>query len=60
MVGKYYPVLIEKKGKEHDQVVGRSPYLQPVFLKGSTKLLGKIVSVRIKSFRTNSLEGVIA
>ena len=59
MVGKNYPVLIEKLGKENGQVIGRSPYLQPVFLSGSKQLLGKIVSVTIKSFRTNSLEGVL-
>ncbi len=59
MIGKSYPILIEKKGKEVDQVVGRSPYLQPVFLKGSTDMFGKIVSVKIKSFRTNSLEGIM-
>ena len=60
MIGNQYPVLIEKKGKEIDQVVGRSPYLQPVFLKGSLDLLGKIVPVEMKSYRTNSLEGEIA
>ena len=60
MIGNEYQVLIEKKGKEIDQVVGRSPYLQPVFLKGSPDLLGKIVPVEIKSYRTNSLEGEIA
>jgi tRNA-2-methylthio-N6-dimethylallyladenosine synthase len=60
MIGNVYPVLIEKKGKEIDQVVGRSPYLQPVFLKGSPDLLGKIVPVAMISYRTNSLEGEIA
>ena len=60
MIGKRYPVLIEKKGKDIGQVIGRSPYLQPVFLEGSTKLIGKIIPVEIKSFRTNSLEAVIA
>ena len=59
MIGNEYPVLIEKKGKEIDQVVGRSPYLQPVFIKGSIDLLGEIVPVEMKSYRTNSLEGEI-
>ena len=59
MIGNKYPVLIEKKGKEIDQVVGRSPYLQPVFIKGSIDLLGEIVPVEMKSYRTNSLEGEI-
>ena len=60
MIGKQYPVLIEKKGKELGQVVGRTPYLQPVFLQGSIDAMGKIISVKMKSYRANSLEGVIA
>ena len=59
MIGNEYPVLIEKQGREAGQVVGRSPYLQPVFINGSTDLVGEIVSVRMKSYRTNSLEGEI-
>ncbi len=59
MIGKQYPVLIEKEGKEAGQIIGRSPYLQPVFLNGSSSLLRKIVSVEIKSQRTNSLEGML-
>lgn len=58
MVGSILPVLIEKKGKEVGQVVGRSPYLQPVFLDGTEALIGQIVSVKIKTFTTNSLEGL--
>ena len=57
MIGRRYSVLIEKEGKEQGQVVGRSPYLQPVFLQGSLDLLGKIIPVEMKSYRTNSLEG---
>ena len=57
MIGRRYSVLIEKEGKEKGQGVGRSPYLQPVFLQGSLDLLGKIIPVEMKSYRTNSLEG---
>ncbi len=57
MIGKKYMVLIEKIGKENGQVVGRSPYLQPVFLEASQDTIGKIVPVVIKSYRKNSLEG---
>ena len=52
-------LVIEKEGKEAGQIIGRSPYLQPVFLNGSSSLLRKIVSVEIKSQRTNSLEGML-
>ena len=58
MVGRVYPILIEKKGKEPGQVVGRSPYLQPVFLNAPSEIIGEIINVKIKSCRTNSLEGV--
>ena len=60
MIGQHYPVLIEKEGKEVGQVIGRSPYLQPVFLEAPIKLVGKIIPVQIKSCRTNSLEGTMA
>jgi tRNA-2-methylthio-N6-dimethylallyladenosine synthase len=58
MIGNVYPVLIEKNGKTKEQMVGRSPYLQPVFLEASIEDLGKIIPVKIKACRTNSLEGV--
>jgi len=59
-VGKMLPVLFEKDGKFDGQVVGKSPYLQSVHVKGaSEKLLGKIIDVRIISALLTSLSGEI-
>ncbi len=60
MIGKSYPVLLEKKGRQVGQVVGRSPYLQPVFLDASSTLIGNIVDVKIKHSNRVSLQGIIA
>jgi tRNA-2-methylthio-N6-dimethylallyladenosine synthase len=53
--GRTLPVLIEREGRKPGQVVGRSPYLQPVWAMGSSDLIGQIVSVRIDSAARGSL-----
>ena len=58
MIGNEYPVLIERRGKETGQVVGKTPYSQPVFVKESIDKIGKILPVRIHSSHTNSLQGI--
>ena len=50
-------VLIEKPGRKPGQLMGRSPYLQPVHLDGRTELIGAIVHTRISGVGTNSLSG---
>ncbi len=57
--GRTLPVLIEREGRKPGQVVGRSPYLQPVWAMGSSKLIGRIVSVRIDSATRGSLSGEV-
>ncbi|MEL7470538.1 MAG: tRNA (N6-isopentenyl adenosine(37)-C2)-methylthiotransferase MiaB [Pseudomonadota bacterium] len=54
-VGKTLPVLIEKPGRNPGQMVGRSPYLQPVHLDCSADLAGRIVDARIEAAVANSL-----
>ena len=58
LVGQTLPVLIEKPGRHEGQVIGRSPYLQPVFLQGGADDIGSLIEVRIASVRPHSLEGV--
>jgi len=58
--GKVFPVLFEKPGRETGQAVGRSPYLQPVHVRGAANLIGEIREVRIASVLPNSLRGVLA
>ena len=58
-VGKVVPVLFEREGRHPGQLVGRSPYLQPVHATADTSLLGRIVEVAIAGAGPNSLAGVV-
>ena len=53
-------MLFEKKGRHAGQIVGRSPYLQPVHVIGSDTLVGTIASVTITRTEANSLFGKLA
>jgi tRNA-2-methylthio-N6-dimethylallyladenosine synthase len=55
MVGKQIDLLIEKPGRQAGQVVGRSPWLQPVIVDESAGEIGDIVPVRIMKAGFNSL-----
>ncbi|MEM9044777.1 MAG: tRNA (N6-isopentenyl adenosine(37)-C2)-methylthiotransferase MiaB [Pseudomonadota bacterium] len=57
MVGRKVPVLIEKPGRMEGQMVGRSPYLQPVHLTCPAERVGQIVDVHIDGAQPNSLAG---
>jgi len=46
-VGKSLNVLIEKKGRNNDQFVGRSIYNQSVFMKNKKNIIGSIVKTKI-------------
>ena len=58
-VGRALPVLFERPGRKPGQVVGRSPYLQPVHIEGSESLIGEIRSVAIGSAGRGSLTGAL-
>jgi tRNA-2-methylthio-N6-dimethylallyladenosine synthase len=59
-VGATMPVLFEKPGRHDGQIVGRSPYLQPVHADAAPDIIGNVLSVHITGVRSNSLSGVIA
>lgn len=59
LVGRTLPVLLEKPGRRPGQLVGRSPYLQPVNVTAPSRLKGEVVLVRITDTGANSLFGVI-
>ncbi|MFT4077786.1 tRNA (N6-isopentenyl adenosine(37)-C2)-methylthiotransferase MiaB [Rhodomicrobium sp.] len=59
MVGRTLAVLWESRGRNDGQVVGRSPYLQPVYAEGDTALIGRITDVEIMAASQNSLRAVI-
>ncbi|MBN8910219.1 MAG: TRAM domain-containing protein, partial [Rhodospirillales bacterium] len=56
-VGLTLPVLFTGPGRHPGQVVGRSPFLQPVHVTGSAGLIGVEESVRIAAAHPNSLSG---
>jgi tRNA-2-methylthio-N6-dimethylallyladenosine synthase len=56
-VGKTVAVLLEKKGRDAGQLVGRSPYLQPVHVEGPETDIGTLKNIAINDVGTNSLSG---
>ena len=56
-VGAVVPVLLEKPGRHPGQLVGRSPWLQPVHLEAPARDIGRIVEARIGAATINSLAG---
>ena len=59
-VGEVIPVLFEREGRHPGQLVGRSPYLQPVHATADSALLGRVVEVAIAGAGPNSLSGVLS
>jgi tRNA-2-methylthio-N6-dimethylallyladenosine synthase len=59
-IGQVMPVLFEKPGRHPGQLVGRSPYLQPVHVNLGAERIGEILPVRITDAPANSLLGVVA
>jgi tRNA-2-methylthio-N6-dimethylallyladenosine synthase len=53
-------VLFERPGRHGGQVVGRSPYLQPVQVTAPASLIGEIAPVTITDIGSNSLFGTLA
>ena len=60
MVGRTLPVLFDKAGRQPGQIVGRSPYLQPVHVQGAEDLIGTMRAVSIDRDHAYSLSGVLA
>jgi tRNA-2-methylthio-N6-dimethylallyladenosine synthase len=58
-VGRTVPVLLEKPGRHRGQMVGRSPYLQPVHVAAEGHPIGAIVEAEVVACRPNSLAGRI-
>jgi tRNA-2-methylthio-N6-dimethylallyladenosine synthase len=52
-------VLFERAGRKHGQVVGRSPYLQPVHIDAPESLIGEIRPVAIDTASRGSLTGAL-
>ena len=57
-IGSVMPVVFEKPGRHEGQLVGRSPYMQPVHADAAAEAIGKILPVQIVGVRSNSLTGI--
>ncbi len=57
--GQKFDLLLEKPGRHPGQLVGRSPYLQPVHVANTTASIGDIVPVHIDAIGANSLSAHI-
>jgi tRNA-2-methylthio-N6-dimethylallyladenosine synthase len=58
-VGLDLPVLFTGPGRHPGQIVGRSPFLQPVHVIGMPSLIGHETTVRIVASHPNSLAGTL-
>jgi tRNA-2-methylthio-N6-dimethylallyladenosine synthase len=58
-VGRTVSVLFERPGRYDGQIVGRSPYLQPVQIEAPASLIGEIAPVTITEVASNSLFGAL-
>jgi len=58
-IGKVVPVLFEKRARDQHQLMGRTPYLQPVHVHGDVSLLGQVADVKIEKRTANSLHGAL-
>lgn len=54
-IGKEIDLLLEKPGRLPGQLVGRSPWLQPVNIDAKGSKIGDIIRVRITDAGANSL-----
>jgi tRNA-2-methylthio-N6-dimethylallyladenosine synthase len=59
-LGRTVGVLFEREGRYAGQLVGRSPYLQPVQAIAPKELIGEIAGVTITEIGSNSLFGTLA
>ena len=59
-IGRTVPVLFERAGRRPGQVVGRSPYLQPIHIAAPANLIGQIAPVVVSAASRGSLTGNLA
>ena len=59
-LGKRLEVLFERTGRKPGQIVGRSPWQQPVQVKAPATLIGQIATVNVDALGSNSLFASLA
>ena len=55
--GMEIDVLLDRAGRHPGQLVGRSPFMQPVHVRDSASLMGRVVRLKITEVTANSLTG---
>jgi tRNA-2-methylthio-N6-dimethylallyladenosine synthase len=58
-IGQVLPVLFEKRARDSGQIMGRTPYLQPVHVQADVALIGQVADVKITRRTANSLHGAL-
>jgi tRNA-2-methylthio-N6-dimethylallyladenosine synthase len=58
-VGSVMPVLFAEAGRKPGQVLGKSPWLQSVYVEGGADMIGSIVDVRLRAAYALSLTGEV-
>jgi tRNA-2-methylthio-N6-dimethylallyladenosine synthase len=58
-IGKDVEVLLDKTGKQDGQLIGKTPFMQSVYLATKAENFGNLVTVRINGAYQNSLSGEI-
>ncbi len=58
-VGTVQPVLLDRKGRQEGQFIGRSPFMQSVVVNAPSRLLGQVIDVRIDQAHPNSVSGTV-
>ena len=59
LVGQTVPVLYARDGRHAGQLIGKTPWLQPVHANASPAAAGQVLETRIQALAPNSLAGVI-
>lgn len=57
--GKIMPVLFDRKGQKPGQLLGKTPYMQSVYVDASEEFFGRIVDVHITHAFQNGMAGSI-
>ena len=56
-VGRTVPVLLDRRGRQDGQLLGRSPHMQSVHINAADALFGQVADVMIEAAHANSLAG---
>jgi tRNA-2-methylthio-N6-dimethylallyladenosine synthase len=58
-IGKTVSVLLDRKGKQDGQFLGKTPHLQSVYVDVHPRLFGECIDIKIEKAFANSLTGAI-